>query len=49
MSTYKSLVSAVGKATGYGLDYLRVVIRETGFGAHPASYAMDTWGFFPWG
>jgi hypothetical protein len=47
-------VSAVGMATGYGLDGRVVGVRvpphvvQTGSGAHSASYPMGTEGFFLW-
>jgi hypothetical protein len=55
LSSYRSLDSAVGVATGYGLDERRVGIQvpaEISFlhvvqadsGAHPASYPMGTGG-----
>jgi hypothetical protein len=52
--------SAVGTATGYGLESRRLGVRvlvglrffclhvaQTGSGAHPTSYPMDTEGPFP--
>jgi hypothetical protein len=53
--------SAAGIATGYGLDDRRVGesqqdqefscvnVVQTGHGAHPASYPVDTGGSFPVG
>jgi hypothetical protein len=49
--------SSVGIATGWTTrvrfpalqDYSLLHVVQTGSGAHPASYPVGTWGFFPGG